>query len=533
MGKRIEFDDAARLSLRRGVEQLANAVRVTLGPRGRNVVIDHLHGVPTITNDGLTIAREIELANPFENLGVQLVREVAVKTGEVAGDGTTTATVLAHGLVTRGLQAIAAGHNPMAVKRGIDRAVATVVDALQRQSRAVATREEMQRVAGVSANDPQIGALVAEAVDRVGRQGVVTIDEGRAITDTLELVEGLRLDQGYLSPYFVTDADRMAVTLEHPYVLLTSLRVAAAQEMLAVLEHAANAGRALLVIAEDVEGEALATMVVNRLRGTLACVAVRAPLAGDRRQELLEDLALLCGGTVITRELGRSIERFRPEDLGRAQRVVVERDTTTLLGGGGDPQAIRERVAALERELAAGGSEFDRETRRARLARLGGGIAIVKVGAPSALELAERKARFDDALAATRAAVEEGVVPGGGVALVRAQPALDALTLRGDEQVGVRIVYETLEQPARQIAENAGERGALAVERIRGGRGAFGYDAWNGAYADLDQAGVVDPAKVTRFALQNAASIGTLVLTTDAIVVDGDESGEGQSPVAE
>jgi len=520
MGKRIQFDDAAREALRRGVDQLAGAVRVTLGPRGRNVVIDRRDGSPTITNDGLTIAREIELADPFENMGAQLVREVALKTGQVAGDGTTTATVLAHGLVSQGLRAIASGASPMALKRGIDRAVEAVVESLRLQARAVKSREDFVRVAAVSANDGSIGALIADAMDRVGRTGVITIDEGRGTTDTLEVVEGVRIDRGFLSPYFVTAPETMEVVLENAWVLLTELKVTAAQEILAVLEHAAQARRPLLIIADDVEGEALATLVVNRLRSTLNCVAVRAPATGDRRRDSLEDLAALTGARLVTRELGRALERFEPDDLGRARRVVVDRDTTTLIGGGGDAAGIRSLVARLERELETCDSKYDRDTLAERLGRLTGGIAVVRVGAATEFALGERKARYDDALAATRAAVEEGMVTGGGVALLRAQPALKSLALSGDEAAGARIVLEALEGPARQIADNAGEEGRVVVERIRAGKGAFGFDAVRRKFCDLDAAGIVDPTKVTRCALQHAASIGSLVLTTDAIVVD-------------
>ncbi len=531
MGKLIQFDDEARNALRRGVDKLAGAVRVTLGPRGRNVVIDHRDGNPTITNDGLTIAREIELENPFENMGAQLVREVAIKTGQVAGDGTTTATVLAHSLVSRGLQAVAAGHNPMAVKRGIDHAVEAVVEDLRRQARTVNNRADLQRVARVSAGDDTIGNMVADALDRVGASGVITIDEGRGMTDTLEVVEGVRFDHGYLSPYFVTDAESMEVVLDNPLVLITDLRVSAAQEVLGVLEHAAATRRPLLVIADDVEAEALATLVVNRLRGTLHCVAVRAPASGERRRELLEDLAVLTGATLVTRDMGRSLERFHAPDLGRAKRVVVDHDSTTIIEGGGDAVAIRARVAELERALTGAGTDHDRELLRERIARLTGGVALIHVGAASALELAERKNRFDDALAATRSAVEEGMLTGGGVALLRAQKSLDSSKARGDEKIGYDIVRLALEQPTRQIAENAGERGEVVVARTREQTGGFGYDALAGVYCDLDAAGIVDPAKVTRCALQHAASIGTLMLTTDAIVVDApgkDDEGGGE-----
>jgi chaperonin GroEL len=532
MGKLIQFDEEARGALRRGVDQLAGAVRVTLGPRGRNVVIDRRSGTPTITNDGLTIAREIELENPFENMGVQLLREVALKTGQVAGDGTTTATVLAHSMVVHGLKAVASGRNPIAIKRGMDRAVELVVSDLRRQARQVNDHADLERVAWVSAGDPAIGAMIADALQRVGPQGVVTIDEGRALRDTLEVVEGMRFDEGYLSPYFVTDPETMQVVLENPLVLLTDLRVTAAEELLDVLEHAAQARRPLLVVAEDVEAEALATMVVNRLRGTLQDVAVRAAGAGDRRRELLEDLAVFTGATVVTREMGRALRRFRPEDLGRARRVMVERDTTTLIEGGGRAPEIRGQLERLERELRAAESGFDRDGLRQRIGRLSGGVAVIRVGGATELELGERKSRFEDALAATRSAVEEGMVTGGGVALLRTQRALDAAGAGDEERAGFAIVRAALEQPARQIAENAGEPGAAVVERMRSGEGGFGYDALANRFCDLDSAGIVDPAKVTRCALQHAASIGTLVLTTDAIVVDAPET-EEEPPAAE
>jgi chaperonin GroEL len=523
MGKRIEFDAAARESLGRGVDQLAGAVRVTLGPLGRSVVIDHGDGAPTITNDGLTIAREIALENRFENMGVQLVKEVALKTGEVAGDGTTTATVLAHGIVRQGLRAIASGHNPMALKRGIERAVSVVLESLRQQSRPVETAEQITRVATVSSGDARIGALIAEAMARVGRQGVITVEEGRGMEITLEVVEGLRFNEGYLSPYFVTDPSTMEAVLENPLVLVTELTFSGARDLLVPLEHAAGSGRPLLVIADNVEGEALATLVVNRLRGTVQSIAVKAPALGDRRRALLEDLAVLTGARLFARDLGASLDRFTPEDLGRARRVRVTKDHTTLVEGGGDPQAVRERIAAVTRELAQGGSEFDREWLRERQGRLTGGIAVIRVGAPTEFEMHERKSRVDDALAATEAAVEEGVVPGGGVALLRAQHALRSLSLAGDEQMGVEIVRGALEGPAGQIAVNAGANGAVVVDKIRQGAGAYGFNAISSCYEDLEAAGILDPTKVTRSAIQHAASIGALVLTTDAIVVDAED----------
>ena len=524
MGKQIRFDEAARNSLRRGVDQVAGAVRVTLGPRGRNVVIDRGRGSPTITNDGLTIAREIELENPFENMGAQLVKEVALKTGQAAGDGTTTATVLAHSVVSRGLEAIAAGHNPNAVRRGIERAVAAVVEELRRQSRQVRNRDDISRVATVSANaDAHVGAMIADAMERVGRHGVITVNEGRGIETTLEVVEGMRFDRGYLSPYFVTNAESMDVMLESALVFLTEFKLTRAQELLKVLEHAAAAGRPLLVVADDIEGEALATLVVNRLRGTLTSVAVRAPDTGDRRREVLEDLAVLTGARLYAADLGLSLERFTAADFGRARRVLVDCDHTTIMEGGGVPAEIRKRIAALERELKACDSDYDRERLRQGLARLTSGVAVIHVGAPTELAMAERKARVEDALAATRSAVEEGLVAGGGVALLRAQSGLRALRLPGDERVGLEIVHRALEEPARQIAANAGEEGGVVVERIRSGTGWFGFNALTGEYGDLEEFGILDPTKVARCALQHAASIGSLVLTTDAIVVDSPE----------
>ena len=529
MGKRIEFDAAARESLRRGAEQLAGAVRVTLGPRGRNVVIDRGRGAPTITNDGFTIAQEIELENPFENMGVQLIKEVAAKTGEVAGDGTTTATILAYTLVCEGLRAVAAGHNPVAVKRGIDRAVAVAIVELRKQSRPVESSEDIARIAAVSAKtDSEFGRLIADAMARVGPHGVITVDEGRGIETTLEVVEGVRFERGYVSPYFVTSPDTMEVVLDQALVLLTDLKFTSARELIPALEQAANAGRALLLVADDVESEALATLVVNRLRGTVTSVAVRAPESNDRRRALLEDIAALTGGRPFIHDLSRSLEHLVGSDFGRAQRVVVDSESTTLVGGGGRPDSIRERIARIERELGTAGSEPDRLWLRERLGRITGGVAVLRVGAPNAPALAERRGRAEDALAATRAAVEEGVVPGGGVALMRAQPAVRALRLSGDEAVGRDLVLAALEAPARQIADNAGEPGAVAVERIRDHAGAWGFNALTGVYEDLEAAGIIDPTKVTRCALQNAASIGALVLTTDAIVVD--DAGEEKPP---
>ncbi len=530
MAKRIQFDHAARLALRRGADQLAGAVRVTLGPRGRNVVIDRGVRSPTITNDGLAIAREIELRDPFENMGAQLVKEAALKTGEVAGDGTTTATILAHGIIARGLQAITAGHNPVAVKRGIDRAVAAVVEDLRRRSQAVSSREAIGRVATVSANDdPQVGELIAEAVERVGKQGVITVEEGRGMETTLEVVEGVRFDRGYLSPYFVTHPDSMEAVLENALVVLADFKFSGARDLVPALELAAEGSRPLLVVADDVENEALATLVVNRLRGTVTSVAVRSPEIGERRRDMLEDLGMLTGARLLAPDLGRTLEQLETADLGRAKRVVVDRDTTTVVEGGGRPQAIRDRIRRLERELDSCDSDYDRDWLRRRIGKLTGGVAVIRVGAPTETAMAERRSRIEDALAATRAALEEGVVTGGGVALLRALPAVQALDLPDDETVGRDIVAAALEEPARQIAANAGAEGSVVVERIRAGEGAFGFDAATGVYRDLDQAGILDPTKVTRTALQHAASIGAMVLTTDAIVVDVEEQGEGEA----
>jgi chaperonin GroEL len=531
MGKRIEFDDAARAALWRGVDQLAGAVRVTLGPRGRNVVIHRRDGPPTITNDGLTIAREIELEDPFENMGVQLLREVATKTGETAGDGTTTATVLAHRIVGEGLRAVASGSHPMAIKRGIDHAVAVVVAELRGQATRIDGRADLVRVASVAAqHDLAMGELIAEALERVGRQGMVSIEDGHGFETKLEVVEGLRFDRGYLSPYFVTDPESMSATLENALVLITDLKLTSAQQILAPLVVAAQMGRPLLLVADDVEAEALATLVVNRLRGTLASIAVKAPAIGDERSALLDDLAVLTGARRVSAEGGATLKHVESGDFGRAKRVVVDRDTTTVVEGGGDQTQIRQRLAWLKRELLREDSDHERERLRGRISRLEGGIAVVYVGAATEVEMRERRSRLEDALAATRAAIEEGVVVGGGVALLRAQTALRSTDLDGDERRGSEIVRRALEEPARQIAANAGEDGAVALAHIREGRGSFGYDALAGEYVDLVARGVLDAAKVARCALQNAASIGGLVLTTDAIVVEAPDEDESESP---
>jgi len=524
MGKRIAFDDAARAALRRGVDQLAGAVRVTLGPRGRHVVIERTGAAPAITNDGVTVAREIELEDPLEDMGARLLKEVAQKTGETAGDGTTTATVLAQCLVGEGLRAIVAGHNPMAIKRGIDRAVAAVVADLGQRARAVSTREDLLRVATVAARgDGQIGTLIADALDRAGLHGVVTIEEGRGLDTVLEVVEGLRFDGGYLSPYFVNEPESMSVGLDHPLLLIAEMKAAAVRDVVGALELAAAAKRALVVIAEDIEGEALATMVVNRLRGTVISVALKAPEFGAARSEFLSDLALLTGATVLSRETGRTLESVTVADLGRAERVEVDRDSTVVIEGGGRSEAIRQRLTAIERELAEATLESERARLRRRISRLAGGVAVIHVGGVTESEMKDRKSRVEDSLAATRSAVEEGVVPGGGVALFLAREAVSGLKLGAEESVGAAIVKRALEEPLRRIAFNAGEDPAIAVERTGARGGTFGYDAVSGVYLDLEAAGVLDAAKVVRCALQNAASIATLVLTTDAVVVDAPE----------
>jgi chaperonin GroEL len=526
VSKRIEFDDAARASLRRGMDQLAGAVRVTLGPRGRHVVIERRDAAPTLTNDGAAIAHEIELPDPFENLGVQLLKEVAAKTAQTAGDGTTTAVVLAQALVDEGLRAVAAGRRPAALRRGIEKATAAAVASVRKQARAIERPEDIAHIATVAAKqDAVLGGLIAEAVARVGRAGVITIEQGRGTATTLEVVEGLRFERGYLSPYFVTDPEQMAVVLEDPLLLLTDRRLSSVAEVLTALELAANAGRPLLIVAEDVDGEALATLVVNRLRGNVTSVAVKAPGMGEQMRALLEDLAVLTGARLLTRESGLSLEKLIEQDLGRAKRAEVDREATMILEGGGRPREIRERIASIEHALRDCTRDSEREPLRSRLGALSGGVAVVHVGAHTETEMKDRTARLEDALAATRSAIEEGVVTGGGVALMRAQAAIDALALEGDVAAGAAIVRRALEEPLRQIAANAGEAPGVAAARVSAGEGAFGYDANAGDYADLAERGVLDPARVVRCALEHAASIATLVLTTDAIVVDADEPG--------
>ena len=536
MGKLIRFDDAARDSLRRGVEQLAAAVRVTLGPRGRNVVIDHGSGVPTITNDGLTITREIELANPFENLGVQFMREVAFKTGLAAGDGTTTATVLAGSVIAHGIKAIQSGCNPIAVKRGIDRGVIAVVAELRRQARAVDTPDVICRVATVSARgDARVGELISDAMGRVGRHGVITVSEGRGLSTSLNVVEGTRIDQGYVSPYFVTDAEQMEALLDNAYVLLADVSLTDAQQVIPAREQAARAGRPVFIVAEDIEREALATLVVNRLRGTVSSLAVRAPGSGIHRRALLEDLAVLTGAKLFAEDTGSRLERFTAADFGRVGRVQADASSTLLAQGGGDGEAIRGRLEWLRREAKRARPASEREWWEQRLACIAGGIAVIEVGAPTEPERQERKSLFEDSLAATHSAVEEGVITGGGVALLRAQHVLLDLKARGDETAGIEILRRALEEPTLRIAENAGQDASRVVAQVRAASGAFGFDALTGTICDLERMGILDPVKVTRCALEHAASIGGLVLTTDCVVVDapGEQSeGQGEGPRA-
>jgi chaperonin GroEL len=529
VAKQLLFDETARHSLMRGVDRLSDAVRVTLGPKGRNVVLDKKYGAPTITNDGVTIARDIELDEPFENMGAQLVREVAIKTDDVAGDGTTTAVVLAQSLVTEGLRNVAAGANPMIVKRGLDKAVACVVEELKAQARPVATREDIANVASISAADPEIGELIAEVMDKVGKDGVITVEEGKTTGLEKEYVEGMQFDRGYISAYFVTNADQMEAVLEKAAILVTDRKISSIQDLLPALEKAVALGRPLLIVAEDIDGEALATLVVNKLRGTISVLAVKAPGFGDRRKEMLRDLAVLTGAKVISEELGRKLESVVPEDFGGARRVVATKDDTTIIEGDGNPDEIKGRMQQIKAQIEETTSDYDREKLQERLAKLSGGVAVIKVGAPTEVELKEKKHRIEDALSTTRAAIEEGLVAGGGTALLQAIPALANLHFEGDEQVGVSIVRRALEAPIRQIAQNAGAEGSVITAAVRDMATGHGYDALRGEYADMFAKGIVDAAKVTRSALQNAASIAGMVLTTETLITDVPEKKNGAS----
>ena len=519
--KQLEFDEAARHSLLRGVEKLARAVKATLGPSGRNVILDKKFGSPTITKDGVTVAKEIELENPYENMGAQLVREVASKTSDIAGDGTTTATVLAEAIYREGLKNVTAGANPTSLQRGINKAVAAVVAELGKISKKVSDSSEIAQVATVSANwDKTIGQIIADAMEKVGKDGTISVEEAKSIETTLDVVEGMQFDKGYLSPYFATNAEAMEAILENAYILIHEKKISSLKDLLPLLEKVAKGGRPLLIIAEDVEGEALATLVVNKLRGTLQVCAVKAPGFGDRRKSMLEDIAVLTGGRCITEDLGIKLESITLDDLGKAKRIVVEKEATTIVEGEGKSKDIQGRVAQIRRQIEETTSDYDREKLQERLAKLAGGVAVINVGAATETEMKEKKARVEDALHATRAAVEEGIVPGGGVALIRAQKALANLKLEGDEAIGAQIVHRAVEAPLRQLADNAGLEGALIVQEVKKGKGNEGYNVATGNYEDLVKAGVVDPTKVTRSALQNAASISGLLLTTEALVTE-------------
>jgi chaperonin GroEL len=522
--KEIRFSEEARGRVLRGVNLLADAVTVTLGPKGRNVVLEKSWGSPTVTKDGVSVAKEIQLEDKFENMGAQMVKEVASKTSDIAGDGTTTATVLSRAIFGEGLKLVAAGHDPMSIKRGIDKAVEKVVEELKSMSKPTRDRDEIAQVGTISANnDKTIGDILAEAMDKVGKEGVITVEEAKGLETTLDLVEGMRFDRGYLSPYFVTDAERMECVYEDAYLLIHEKKISSMKDLLPVLENVAKTGKPLLIIAEEVEGEALATLVVNKIRGTLKVVSVKAPGFGDRRKAMLEDIAILTDGKMIAEELGIKLENVTLKDLGRAKRVIIDKDNTTVVEGAGKKSAIEGRIAQIRAQIEETTSDYDREKLQERLAKLAGGVAVVKVGAATEVEMKEKKARVEDALHATRAAVEEGIVPGGGVALIRASAGLGNLRVSDDEKVGVRIVQKALEEPLRWIVSNAGAEGSVVLDKVKNGKGAFGFNAATEEYEDLVKAGIVDPTKVVRIALQNAASVAGLMITTEAMIADKPE----------
>ncbi len=532
MAKQLLFDEEARRAILRGVDQLAKAVKVTLGPKGRNVILDKKFGSPTITKDGVTVAKEIELPDPYENMGAEMVKEVASKTSDAAGDGTTTATLLAQAVYREGLKNVTAGANPMELKRGIEKAVEEVVENLKKLSKTVKDKKEISQVAAIAANyDTTVGNLIADAMEKVGKDGVITVEEAKSMATTLEVVEGMQFDQGYLSPYFVTDAERMECVLEDPYILIHEKKISVMKDMLPLLEKIARTGKPLLILAEEVEGEALATLVVNKIRGTLSCCAVKAPGYGDRRKSMLEDIAVLTRGKAITEDLGIKLENITLEDLGRAKRVTVDKDNTTIVEGAGKTSDINGRIAQIKKLIETSDSDYDREKLQERLAKIAGGVAVINVGAATETEMKEKKARVEDALHATRAAVEEGIVPGGGVAFLRCIPVLDKMKLEGDEAIGVDIVKRALEEPIRQIAENAGLEGSVVVQRIKSEKTNIGYDVVQADYVDMIEAGVIDPTKVTRTALQNAASISALMITTEALVTDIPEKEKPMPPM--
>ncbi len=529
MAKEILFAEEARRALESGVNQLAEAVRVTLGPRGRNVVLDKKFGSPMITNDGVTIAREIELEDPFENMGAQLVKEVATKTNDVAGDGTTTATVLAQAIIREGLKNVAAGANPMIIKRGIEKAVKVAVEEIKKIAKPIEEKNAIAQVASVSASDDEIGNLIAEAMEKVGKDGVITVEESKGFITTLDVVEGMNFDRGYISPYMITDTDKMEAVLDEPYILICDKKISAIAEVLPVLEKVVQAGRPLMIIAEDVDGEALPTLVVNKLRGTFTCVAVKAPGFGDRRKAMLEDIAVLTGGQVISEDVGIKLENATLQQLGRARQVKVKKEETVIVGGAGDQAELEKRIAQIKTLIEDTTSDFDREKLQERLAKLSGGVAVIEVGAATETELKEKKLRIEDALNATRAAVEEGIVPGGGTAFLNIIPALDGIEASGETAVGIKIVKKALEEPVRQIANNAGLEGSVIVEKVKAQTPGVGFNAATEDYVDMIKAGIVDPAKVTRSALQNAASIAAMLLTTETVVADKPEK-DGPMP---
>ncbi len=529
--KEMKYDSKAREAMRIGVDTLADAVKVTLGPKGRNVILDKSFGSPAITKDGVTVAKEIELEDKFENMGAQMVKEVASKTSDVAGDGTTTATLLAQAIYREGSKLVAAGSNPMAIKRGIERGVEAVVKELKSISKPTKDHKEIAQVGTISANnDATIGNIIAEAMEKVGKEGVITVEEAKSMETTLEVVEGMQFDRGYISPYFVTDPEKMEAVLSDPYILINEKKISNMKDLLPVLEQIAKMGRPLLIIAEEVDGEALATMVVNKLRGTLSCAAVKAPGFGDRRKAMLEDIAVLTGGQMISEDLGIKLENVTLKDMGTAKRITIDKDNTTIVDGGGEKSALEGRVKQIRAQIDETTSDYDREKLQERLAKLIGGVAVINVGAATETEMKEKKARVEDALNATRAAVEEGIVPGGGIALLRCLPALNALKAEGEEALGVNIIRRAIEEPVRQIANNAGFEGSVVVEKVKAEKGAFGFNAETGAYEDLMKAGVIDPTKVTRFALQNAASVASLLLTTEAMVAEKPRDKEPAMP---
>ncbi|AGC69620.1 60 kDa chaperonin [Thermoclostridium stercorarium subsp. stercorarium DSM 8532] len=531
MAKQIIFGEEARKALETGANKLADTVKVTLGPKGRNVVLEKKYGSPLITNDGVTIAKEIELEDPYENMGAQLVKEVATKTNDVAGDGTTTATLLAQAIIREGLKNVAAGANPMILKKGISKAVETAVKGIQEISKKVSGKKDIARVASISANDEEIGALIADAMEKVSNDGVITVEESKTVKTELEVVEGMQFDRGYISSYMVTDTDKMEAVLEDPYILITDKKLSNVQELLPILEQVVQQGKKLLIIAEDVEGEALATLILNKLRGTFICCAVKAPGFGDRRKEMLRDIAILTGGQVITEELGLDLKEATLDQLGRAAKVVVQKENTIIVGGAGDQKAIKDRIASIKAQIEETTSDFDREKLQERLAKLSGGVAVIRVGAATEVEMKEKKLRIEDALAATRAAVEEGIVPGGGTAFINVIPKVKELvdTLEGDEKTGAMIILKALEEPVRQIAINAGLEGSVIVEKVKNSEKGVGFDVLTEKCVNMIEAGIVDPAKVTRTALQNAASVASMVLTTESLVADIPEK-EPQMP---